>query len=376
MGRRLGVSEDYLATGLEREAGGEDRTLLEAEVSLRFGELDQAERLYSEVRESAQTIAIRSRALAGLGQIAFERGRPREALELLEESLRIAQADPADHPAVADTLGRAYATVGDHAPAIRLFRQALRAAEDRGDDVEAIRFGVLLANAYIDTAEFGAAEDLLARTVERTKDSSDPLFRARIYWSQSRLYSQKEDPERAARYARKALELLELTEHTQYAARAHQLLAHVELDRGNAGEAVSLLDRGLPLVEASGNKHEVALFQLEKARALVELGEIEEAKRLAAEGTEMLEDVESSDSGRGETLIGDIYEAVGDRKTARRFYESAAAHLEPLADRYLLEVYGKLAALHEAEGRSDEALAVLKKAMALQTHGPAVIASG
>jgi tetratricopeptide (TPR) repeat protein len=375
MGRRLGVSEDYLATGLEREAGGEDRTLLDAEVSLRFGELEEAERLYTQVRESAQTIAIRSRALAGLGQIAFERGQPRQAIDLLEESLRAAQADPADQPAVADTLGRAYATVGDHAPAIRIFRQALRAAEERNDSVEAIRFGVLLANAYIDTSDFSAAEELLAETVDRTRDSTDPLFRARIYWSQSRLYSQKQDPERAARYARKALELLELTEHTHYAARAHQLLAHVELDRGNADEAVALLDRALPLVEAAGNKHEVALFQLEKARALVDLGQVDEAKRLAAEGTEQLKDVSSSDAGRGETLIGDIYAAAGDQASARRFYESAAGHLEPLADRYLLDVYAKLAALHEAEGRPDEALAVLKKAMALQTHGPAITTS-
>jgi tetratricopeptide (TPR) repeat protein len=369
MGRRLGVSEDYLATGLEREAGGEDRVLLEAEVSLRFGELDEAERLYAQVQESAQTITLRARALAGLGQIAFERGQPRQAIERLEEALSVGGANAGDQPAVADTLGRAYATVGDHAPAIRIFRQALRAAEERKDDVEAIRFGVLLANAYIDTGDFAAAEDLLGQTVARARDSADPLFRARIFWSQSRLYSHRGDPDWAARYARKALELLELTEHTQYAARAHQLLAHVELDRGNADEAISLLDRGLPLVEATGNRHEVALFQLEKARALVDLGQHEEAKRLAAEGTDMLRDVASSDAGRGETLIGDIYEALGDRAEARRFYERAAEHLEPIGDRYLVEVYGKLAALHEAEGRPEEALAVLKKAMAVQAPG-------
>jgi tetratricopeptide (TPR) repeat protein len=376
MGRRLGVSEDYLATGLEREAGGEDRTLLDAEVSLRFGDFDAAEALYSQVQKSAETIAIRSRALAGLGQIAFERGQPRQAIELLEEALSLAKAESADHPAVADTLGRAYATVGDHALAIRTFRQSLRAAEERKDDVEAIRFGVLLANAFIDTSDFGAAEELLAETVSRSKDSADPLFRARIFWSQSRLYSRREEPERAVRYARKALELLELTEHTQYAALAHQLLAHVELDRGNAEEAVSLLDRGLPLIQAGGNKHEVALFQLEKARALVDLGKTDEAKQLAAEGTAFLKDVSSNDAGRGEALIGDIYEALGDRVEARRFYESAAERLTPVGDRYLVEVYGKLAALHEAEGRSDEALAVLKKAMAVQSPGLSVPTAG
>ena len=36
------------------------------------------------------------------------------------------------------------------------------------------------------------------------------------------------DADTAARYARRALEVIEMTEHTTYAARAHQLLAHIE----------------------------------------------------------------------------------------------------------------------------------------------------
>ena len=369
MGRRLGVSEDYLATGLEREAGGEDRTLLEAEVSLRLGELEEAEKLYRKVQESAETSALRARALAGLGQIAFDRGEPRTAIEQLEEALRVGHAEAASQPHLADTLGRAYSLVGDHPPAIRLFRESLREAENRKDSVEAIRFGVLLANAYIDTGEDAEAERLLEETVEQAPDSTDLIFRARLYWSQSRLYALREDPATAARYARKALELLELTEHTHYAARAHHLLAHVELDRGNAAEALDLLERGLPLVEASGNKVETAMFQLEKARALVQLERRDEAEALARESTEVLREAASNDAGRGLSLIAEIYESVGDTKQAQAFYEQAIEQLESISDRYLVEVYGRLAALHESEGRSEEALAVLKKAMAAQSPG-------
>lgn len=374
MGRRLGVSEDYLATGLEREAGGEDRMLLDAEVSLRLGELDDAERAYEEVLGKAETTALQARALAGMGQIAFERGDARRAVNSLEEALRVSGAEAADQPALADTLGRAYATLGDHQPAIRIFRQALRAAEDRKDAVEIVRFGVLLANAYIDSNALGDAEELLERTVERAPNAADPIFRARIFWSQSRLYAMREDPTTAARYARKALELLELTEHTHYAARAHHLLAHVELDRGHAEEALELLDKGLPLVESTGNTLETALFRLEKARALVELGRTEEAERLASASTALLAEAAPLDAGRGYMLVGEIYEGLGDRAKARQFYEQAVGLLEGGADRYLVEVYGKLAALHEADGRSDEALAVLKKAMAVQSPSAAVSA--
>jgi tetratricopeptide (TPR) repeat protein len=376
MGRRLGVSEDYLATGLEREVGGEDRKLLDAEVQLRLGEIDDSERLYTEVLDTATTTALRSRALAGLGQIAFERGEPRRAIEQLEQAVSVAGADLVQQPSVADTLGRAYATVSDFEPAIRIFRQSLAAAEERKDSVEVTRFGVLLANAYIDTNDFSAAESLLERTVERSQDSADPIFRARIYWSQSRLYALREDPNTAARYARKALELLELTEHTYYAARAHHLLAHVELDRRNPGEALALLDRGLPLVEAGGNRVEIALFRLEKARALVQLDRRDEAKTLATESADLLADIAPHDAGRGYTLMAEIFESLDDRARARELYERAIDLLEDGPNRYILEVYAKLAALHEAEGRSDDALAVLKKAMALQAPGAAVQTAG
>jgi tetratricopeptide (TPR) repeat protein len=367
MGRRLGVTEDYLATGLEREAGGEDRKLLDAEVALRLGDVEDASRLYAEVLDGAATLSIRARALAGQGQIAFELGEPRRAIDLLEQAVSVSHTQISDQPALADTLGRAYATVDDFEPAIRIFRQALAAAEQRKDTVEAVRFGVLLANAYIDTNEFRAAEELLEKTIGHAPDSSDPIFRARIYWSQSRLYTMREDPTTAARYARKALELLELTEHTHYAARAHHLLAHVELDRGNAAEALDLIDRGLPLVEASGNRAELALFRLERSRALVALGRNEEATASALESAERLAEVSPNDAGRGYGLLGEILESVGDMSGARARYEQAIPLLEGGPNRYLVEVYGRLAALHEAEGRPEEALALLKKAMNVQS---------
>jgi tetratricopeptide (TPR) repeat protein len=363
MGRRLGVSEDWLATGLDRDVLSEDRTLLDAEIALRFNEIDTAEELYGKALEAATTNTERARALAGVGQIAFERGDPRRAVENLEQALALSRSEAADQPSLADTLGRAYAMLDDVEPAIRLFRQSLERANERKNSPEAVRFGVLLANAYIDKGEFGEAETVLKRTVEKADNARDPVFRARIYWSLSRLHALQNEPGLAARYARKALELLELTEHTTYAARAHQLLAHVELDRGEPGEALRLLNRGLPLVEESGNKVEQALFQLEKARALVKLGRGAEATRIAQLSAELLEEASPVDAGRGYTVVAEVYELLGDRQKAIEVYEQAAALLSVSPSRYVLEVYAKLADLLESEGRKDEALATLKKAV-------------
>jgi tetratricopeptide (TPR) repeat protein len=368
MGRRLGVSEDWLATGLDRDVLAEDRTLLDAEIALRFNEINTAEKLYAQALDSAATDAERARALAGLGQISYERGAPRRAVEQLEQALELSTADPADQPSLADTLGRAYAMLDDLEPAIRLFRQSLERANQRKNSPESVRFGVLLANAYIDSNEFDEAGRVLKETVEKAENARDPVFRARIYWSLSRLHALQGGASAAVRYARKALELLELTEHTTYAARAHQLLAHVELDRGNSEEALALLDRGLPLVEEGGNRAEHAVFQLERARALVRLDRREEAARLAAESAKMLVDAAPTDAGRGHAVIAEVYEGLGDRARAIETYEQAAELLSVSPSRYLLEVYAKLADLLESAGRKDEALAVLKKAVAAQTR--------
>jgi tetratricopeptide (TPR) repeat protein len=375
MGRRLGVSEDWLATGLDRDMFAEDRTLLDAEIALRFGELDNAEGLYSQALDAAATTSERARALAGLGQIAFERGEPRRAVQRLEQALSVSGVDAVDQPSLADTLGRAYAMLDDLEPAIRLFRQALDRASERKNTPEAVRFGVLLANAYIDNGEFAEAERVLKLTVEKAQNARDPVFRARIYWSLSRLHALQGEPSPAARYARKALELLELTEHTTYAARAHQLLAHVELDRGNADEALDVLDRGLPLVQEGGNAADEALFQLERARALVRLGRGEEAVDLAATSTESLADASPGDAGRGHIVVAEVYEELGERTRAIELYEHAAELLTLSPNRYLLEVYAKLADLLETEGRKDEALEVLKKAVTAQARTGAVKAS-
>jgi tetratricopeptide (TPR) repeat protein len=171
---------------------------------------------------------------------------------------------------------------------------------------------------------------------------------------------------RAARHARKALNILELTEHTYYTAQAHQLLAHIELDRERPDEALALLDRGRELLEDGGTPVDNALFDLERARALILLGRSEEAAALAMKSNGLLADASPQDAGRGYALVGDVYAALGEGAKAIEVYELAAEVLSAFPSRYLVEVYQKLADLLEAEDRKDEALEVLKQAVAVR----------
>src|SRR2546429_679296 len=75
----------------------------------------------------------RPAALAGLGQIAFRHGEPRRAIKLLGEALSGFGAAIAEHASLGDTLGRAYASVGELSSAIAIFQRFLDSAEERGD---------------------------------------------------------------------------------------------------------------------------------------------------------------------------------------------------------------------------------------------------
>lgn len=366
MGKRLGVSEDYLATGAERD--DDSGKLIEAEIAMRLDESEVARELYEEVLATSATDDERARALAGLGQIAFRLGKPRVAIARLEEARVLWRNGLAGNPSAADTLGRAYAMVDQLEPAIAIFRESLAAAEEQNDPAETVRFAVLLANAYLDALNFDAAEELLARTRALAPDARDPIFRARLYWSHSRLDTLRGDHRAAARSARRALTLLEATEHTYYTARAHQLLAHIELDRERPEAALELLEQGLGLLGKSGNPLDLALFKLEEARALTQLGRHEEAGSLAMEASGGLAEGRPHDAGRGYALIAEVFEELGDRAKARELYELAIETLQGQPGRYLTEVYQKLSQLLEAEGQKDEALEVLKKAVAVRTE--------
>lgn len=366
LGQHLGVSGEWLATGFEGRSRDDER-LAEAEFALRLDDLDGAQALFAQALGDAEETHVRARALEGLGQLAFRRGDSERTVELLEESLRLYGHDVSDHTKLADTLGRAYAMLGDLDSSIDIFDRCLADAQQRGDRIESSRFGVLLGNALIDAADFGRAEVLLERTLELAEQIRDPILRARLYWLESRLHAEQDETERAAEYARKALAIVEMTEDRSYTARAHQLLAHIELDRGNAGEALEVLERGRPLI-SDATVVEQAQYRLEEARALAGLGEAERAAAIAMDVSGVIASANVEDAGRSYTLLADLFAELGDLVRAEELYELAAELLEANPNRYLVRVYRRHAELLEGRGRTAEAMELLKKAVAIGEH--------
>lgn len=77
----------------------------------------------------------------------------------------------------------------------------------------------------------------------------------------------------------------------------------------------------------------------------------------------------SSSTGRCYLLVAQLRADAGDSSRAIELCELAAELLSIVPNRFLIEAYGRLADLFQAEGRLDEALGVLK--LAVQAQGVA-----
>ena len=368
LGRRLGVSEDYLATGTEASTAGErDPRLVDAEVAFRLDDVELARALYGEALAEAPDDAARGAALEGLGQVAYRSGQPREAIALLEEAFELLSADPCERPAAVEALGRAYAGIGELGPAIALFENCRDRFARDGDLVNEVRFTSLLGYALTDNGNFAEAERVLADALNAGKEITDPLTRARLYWSQSRLRGELGQTELAAQYAQEALELLRRTEHTYFLAATHELLASLYNDLGRSEEALALLREGWPMLVENATPVQIAHYQIEEARALAGLAEREAAAKLAMDISGRLSDAQPADAGRAYIVLAEVFDHLEERARARELYELGIEILEAQGpSRYLVQAYRSLAAILEADDRKEEALAVLKRALAVQ----------
>lgn len=358
---KLGADEEFLATGVARERP-QPAELVEADVALRLGDADTARDLYERALKTSTDPRTRAEALGGLGRLALNQGDPGRAVESIEEAIRLAPAMSAS-VALVLTLGQAYAEQGELESAIGVFERGAAAAAETGDALAQTRCEIGLANAHIDSGNFGRADELLGGALARTAETADPAQRARLYWSQSRLHTLKGNQDAAARYARKALELLELGEDVYNTARAHQLLAFIAVERGNGEEALDYVSRGLALLRDDAGPLETAQFRIEEARALVLLGRAEEAAATAMTIPSLLADAEPDDAGRAYIVLGDVYHQLGDSARAREIWELAAELLEREPNPYVGDVYERLGAVLEEEGHTEEALQMLKRAV-------------
>jgi tetratricopeptide (TPR) repeat protein len=366
LGKRVGVTAEYLATGTDAEATAAS-ALVDAGIALSLDDVAEARRLYESVLVASGESGARAEALEGLGKLALREGRPAEAVDLLQRALALAGADPSQCPSLAESLARAHAAQGELAPAIAVLERCAERYEREGDRLQYVRFASLLGAALTDNGSFAEAERVVAKALAAGRDITDPYARARLYWSESRLRAEQGQSELAERYARKTLETLQATEDTYAIGHVFQTLAYLNLNLGRPDEAIEFLREGWPLISSSGTAGDIASYRVEEVRALAALGQRDEAAALAMQVVAELGKAQPIDMGGAYVLLAEVFEDLDETARAKELYELGIEILEEQGpSRHLVSAYRRMSGLLEREGRTEDALGVLKRAVGVQ----------
>ncbi len=376
LARRLGVSVDYLETGLDL-AAPEDRELRlrEAELHLRLGDdpasAETVLRALVDEAENAGDITVAMRARTALGMTAQRRADHHEAIAELERVLTQAPVPVLEYWDVYRTLGRSYAAVGRAADAVALFERCLeeidRVAPD--DDVAYARCAMYLSYALSDLGELPRARETVAAALRRAGGVGDALTRVRLYWSYARLALTEQRPRVALENLRRAVSLLETTEDTRELARAHLFWAEIVTFDHRPDDALPHLALAERLLGPCPDPAMLALLRTEQARAAAEAGSPADAIRFAREALELIGDGDLSERatalwalGQGLAEQGEIENAVTTLNEAIDLFEDLRAWLEAAGTAQCL---GRV--LRDA-GRESDALNALERSVGFATR--------
>jgi transcriptional regulator with XRE-family HTH domain len=358
LGKRLGVSASYLATGEEEAQFSDVET---ADLLLRLGETERAEAIYEELTHSS-SVDEQGRGHLGLGLIAFSGGRLDESIDRFESARTLLEDKWRLDPSGPENYVRAMAMTGRLEEAIAEADRLLSETAD-DDTITRERYTVLLANALIDTGGFDRATELIGSALADSGLQADPLRLIQLLWSQSRLHTARGEHETAAEYARRAIGVVELTEFAAYAARARQVLAYIENENDNPEAALETLDAGWQAMQDARDPYLSVIYRLERARALVKQSRLDEARELTAEVLDATAGLGAVDRARALGTVAKVLASTGDKQQAIDVFESAAAQLEEIGSPLVRDVYIDWADLLDQMGRRDEAYDVLRRGL-------------
>ena len=278
LARQLDVSTEYLETGRDIGDGDErELSIVDAELALRLGDPVSAEARLRELFEAAVQAGDRphaARARIALALAAFERGEHAETIAGFEEAFALERPSPLERLDVFATLGRAYGALGETEREIELYRRCLDDVSELAPENAAARtrYRILLSYALSDAGALGRAEEVVREALREAPQDGDPYMRIRLFWSLARLSEMEGHSSRALRYARRAIALLEATEDDVHCGRAYVLAAWIMNSAGDGEGAGAQLDRAEQLLGHGGSVDDIAILNVERARAAALLG--------------------------------------------------------------------------------------------------------
>jgi tetratricopeptide (TPR) repeat protein len=287
---QLGVSADYLATGIPEDIDEQLRYRLEeAKSAIRDGRSGEAQRLAENATAQAQEYGIDPLAHQGrvlAAEALAQQGRFPEAIDVYEEALEH-ELPERDRALAVAGLAKVYRTVGDLAYAVQLVETYL--AQEHGGPLDpslTAELQSVLVSIYFERGDVTRAERAARRALAAATHGGSLELRAKAYWYASRVLAESRRWSEALDYATRATVLMEELDDRHNQARLHNAYAFIclEVEPPRLDDAKEHLDQAEALLPAEVAGSELAYILEERGRIAMLKGESDEALQWAERG--------------------------------------------------------------------------------------------
>jgi class 3 adenylate cyclase/tetratricopeptide (TPR) repeat protein len=226
----------------------------------------------------------------GLGYALSSLGEYGRHLALLGEAEVLARAldDRARLGRVLTVMANVLRITGNPNDAMAACQQALALAVELNDSALQMEVSYTLGQVYYTIGDFGRAAELLRRNMEGTDRESDRLSTdMRLWWSQAwlaRTLGTLGAFAEGRRHGEEVLRLATLAGQGAIQIVAHSALGELYLDQGDLEQAIRVLEQGLALCRAAGNRDNFRHIVADLGAAYALQGRLAEGRSLLEEG--------------------------------------------------------------------------------------------
>ncbi len=377
---RLAVDADFLRDGIDAEVRHRARLALgHAELALRRGDVEDAyQRFRALDRDPGLSEEQHRQVRMGRARAAERKGDLDEALGILVELAEEARKEPEVRPwlDVSEALSHCYQQAGDLDLAIHTGEDAMRTAAELGleGSDEYVRLGCTVLSAYYERGDLARATMLAGELVNVADNSGAPHTRGTAYWNAAIVAESRGRLGEALALVDRAQELFGESDDLRNLARLRVGYAWLLLQQSppQAARALELLDDVRSEITAYGGAVDLGYCDTERARALLLLGRIGDAKAAVEGALISLGSQPRIEAARARLLLGRILREQGRTADCLEQCAAAAAILESLGpSRQVASAWRELGDLYREIGRVDDALAGYDQAFRAVRVAPA-----
>jgi transcriptional regulator with GAF, ATPase, and Fis domain len=275
-----------------------------------------------------------------IGLCSARLGDAAEAIEWLQSAAAtFRRIDDSDGLVSAlNNLGLVYKNLREWREATRFLEQALRVDERAGlyARMQAHNQNLGLIRYYL--GHWDLAEENFRRALQIARDTGHLQGEAQALLALGRLARRRRQFERAEEHFRRALELAGSVGAQREIALAREFRAEVALDRGHAGDALTLLEPALEDARISAPQGDLVMeLEIRVGLALLHLGRVEEAQGHLLSGIALSERLgDRLEQALGERALARLEAMRGNSAGLELKIASSARGFEELNERYEL----------------------------------------